>query len=301
MIGAGYGRFADSAAPSARSFGLASFWGGIRGLRGGAYAPRLLGRRPVVKLALLLLTLSFVVYLVPVVATTSLVTATFLLAFGRRYASRAFAEREALARLGERQYIARELHDTVKQSARGTSMMIAACLEVHRKGNHEGLGQLLGQALKISQDTNAWLSAPLDGLDETEDAAGEDRKRITRFRESLEKLAGTFGLDMRTDLRASLERLGVRELLAAERICTEACWNAIKHSRASSLVFESLRDGPSLVLRVRDDGIGFRPERAIDGLGLSSMRSRAEEVGAKLDLISDPGLGTVVELRFGGR
>jgi hypothetical protein len=51
-------------------------------------------------------------------------------------------------------------------------------------------------------------------------------------------------------------------------------------------------------IRVRDDGHGFDTGRPPQGLGLEYMRRRAGEVDADLDVISTPGRGTLVQVRF---
>ena len=51
-------------------------------------------------------------------------------------------------------------------------------------------------------------------------------------------------------------------------------------------------------MRIRDDGRGFDTSDPPPGLGLRYMRRRAGEVGAELDIISSPGRGTAVQLRF---
>ncbi|HXF56283.1 MAG TPA: ATP-binding protein [Actinomycetota bacterium] len=58
-----------------------------------------------------------------------------------------------------------------------------------------------------------------------------------------------------------------------------------------------VEDG-GLLLRVRDDGRGLRPEAVVEGgshLGLAAMRERAEQAGGWLRLSGAPGAGTTVE------
>jgi signal transduction histidine kinase len=62
-----------------------------------------------------------------------------------------------------------------------------------------------------------------------------------------------------------------------------------------------MRSGPhGPWLRVADDGVGFDVQAAVSatggGLGLTSMRERAEMLGARLSISSSPGAGTVVEV-----
>ena len=78
-------------------------------------------------------------------------------------------------------------------------------------------------------------------------------------------------------------------------ITQEAVNNAVKHSRAGTITV-SFSGGPEGVsVRIKDDGVGL-PERpdASNGLGLRTMRYRADAIGAFLDIRSVPPRGTIV-------
>jgi len=49
-------------------------------------------------------------------------------------------------------------------------------------------------------------------------------------------------------------------------------------------------------LIIADDGIGFDPETIKKGMGLKNMRSRAELLSGKLDVISTPGKGSKIKV-----
>lgn len=97
-----------------------------------------------------------------------------------------------------------------------------------------------------------------------------------------------------------------RELPAAVRrnvflVGVEALQNAATHADADEIVISLAPDGPGIWrLSVRDDGRGLaRPaERDAEGLGLLSMRRRAEEIDAMIRWRSPDGGGTEVVLRF---
>jgi signal transduction histidine kinase len=100
------------------------------------------------------------------------------------------------------------------------------------------------------------------------------------------------------DLQASVDVLNQAETAALIRVAVEAFWNVAKHSGASNMYLESRQVGSVLIVRVRDDGHGFDTGDPPPGLGLEYMRRRAGEVGAELDVISTPGRGTAVQVRF---
>ncbi len=86
------------------------------------------------------------------------------------------------------------------------------------------------------------------------------------------------------------------------RIVQEAVVNAIKHARASTIEVCVRKCGTSLVLTVKDDGIGFDTEDASKAIlrghiGLEYMRQRAEILGGSLKIRSSPNKGTCVEIR----
>ncbi len=72
--------------------------------------------------------------------------------------------------------------------------------------------------------------------------------------------------------------------VAAYRIALEGLTNVIRHAHASEAAVHIDIHRDSLVVEIMDDGIGF-PDPIPIGVGLTSMRERAEELGGNLDLI----------------
>lgn len=205
-------------------------------------------------------------------------------------------EREALARELEQSRILYELHDTVKQNIHGVSLTLRAALDAARRGESEASREMLERALRTSSEAEFQISRPYDELQ----AFREDIPPRTGefFRHRLKKFEEYFGIKTHDDLQASLEDLSPAQTAAVTRIIVESFWNVAKHSGARNMYLESRRVGALLIVRIRDDGRGFDPDNPPPGLGLRYMRQRAAEVGAKLDVISTPGRGTTVQLRF---
>ena len=92
--------------------------------------------------------------------------------------------------------------------------------------------------------------------------------------------------------------LSPEQQLVVYRVTQESLSNVVQHAGAKSVRVE-LTLGPPTVLRVIDDGCGIDGARANgSGLGLSGMRERALLVGGTLAVSSQPGQGTVLELRL---
>jgi signal transduction histidine kinase len=113
-------------------------------------------------------------------------------------------------------------------------------------------------------------------------------------------VADLTGLTIETDLQAPGDRLDGSARTVALRVVQEALQNVRKHAAATHVdVRTRLVDG-DWTLEVVDDGLGFDPTSVTLAsgrhFGLRFMRERAELIGARLDVRSGSGGGTVVRL-----
>jgi signal transduction histidine kinase len=85
---------------------------------------------------------------------------------------------------------------------------------------------------------------------------------------------------------------------ALYRIAQEALNNALKHAAPTSVEVSIRTDGKHVELEIADDGRGFDLDvaGAGGGMGLISMRERAERIGGTLQVISATGEGTKVKV-----
>jgi len=82
-------------------------------------------------------------------------------------------------------------------------------------------------------------------------------------------------------------------------IASEAMYNAARHANAKKVVLGISPEGRAWRLWIADDGCGMRTNGdAPNGLGLISMRKRAEQIGADISWSSDNGVGTMVTVKF---
>ena len=189
-----------------------------------------------------------------------------------------------------------------------------------RRDLHDGLGPTLaglnlqaGSLERLIADDPRAAQTALDELRrDLRSAAGEVRQLVhdlrppsldqLGFRGALEQLIYSFNASeermepcVRLDLPV-LPSLTPATEVALYRITQEALTNAVKHAQATQLIV-SVRTGMGLELTIQDDGIGV-PEGYRAGVGLRSMRERAEELGGCFMLESSPEQGTEIRAHF---
>jgi signal transduction histidine kinase len=101
------------------------------------------------------------------------------------------------------------------------------------------------------------------------------------------------GLRITVDVRSGLPALSAAVEVAVYRIVQEALTNVVRHSHASSATVRLDVDPSAVTLEVADDGTGL-PADLVAGVGLSSMRERAAEMGGSCRVEAAPGGGTRV-------
>jgi signal transduction histidine kinase len=196
-----------------------------------------------------------------------------------------FEQARGRAALEERQRLARELHDSVSQALYGIALGARAALGA-AKNNPAGLAEPLEYILGLSEAGLAEMRALIFEL--RPESLAEEGLVAALARQAAAAKA-RYELEVRTQLGAEPE-LSLERKEALYRIAQEAMHNAVKHAEAC---------GEVLVLTVADDGKGFDPTAEFPGhLGQRSMRERAEAIGARLSVTSQPGAGTEVRLEL---
>lgn len=200
----------------------------------------------------------------------------------------------------ERRRLARELHDTVAQGLAGIVTQLQAAEGAREQdAPAEQWQRHLANAAVLARDSLTQARRAVHALRpiELERAA---------LPQALAELAEQWR--QRNDTAAALTVTGDARPLHPEvevtllRIAQESLANAGKHARASRVGL-TLSYMPGLVtLDVRDDGVGFDPaaepaSRATGGgYGFTVMRQRAERLGGRLDLETEPAAGTTVSV-----
>jgi PAS domain S-box-containing protein len=189
----------------------------------------------------------------------------------------------------ERTRLARELHDAVTQTLFSATMIADVLPDIWHLNKEEGLRRLE----ELRQLTRGALAEMRTLLVELRPNALVEVPLPILLRQLTEAMIG------RTRVNILLNIEGERKLppevqVGLYRVTQEALNNIGKHAKATQAIV-NLRLGDTVRLTIEDDGKGFDPtEVTADHLGLKIMRERAEAIGAKFSVYSEPGDGTQI-------
>jgi signal transduction histidine kinase len=198
--------------------------------------------------------------------------------------------RAQLATLAERQRLARDLHDTVKQKAFALNLQLATARR--QLGDHPA-GERVVQAERLGQQIQQELVQILDELR----AADSELPFTERLRRRALDWANASGLQLDLDL-VELHSVPAAIEEAVLRITDEALANVMRHSGADHASLALRRDADKLQLIIADNGQGASDD-ARPGMGLANMRERAEALPqGEFDFDSGSAQGTRIRIRF---
>jgi len=205
-------------------------------------------------------------------------------------------------RVNERTRVARELHDTLLQTFHGVLFRFQAA-------------------------ANMLPERPAEAKEQFESAIDRAAQAITEGRDAIQDLRASTVVT--NDLAVAITTLGdelsgsaanengtvahvavqgttraLHPILRDDvyRIAGEALRNAFRHAHAHRIEVDITYDDGQFRLQVRDDGKGIDPAVLVDQrrghFGLPGLRERAELVGGRLEVWSEVGAGTEVDLRI---
>jgi len=192
----------------------------------------------------------------------------------------------------ERARIARDLHDGVAQALYLAALRMDALQAqtdaLPLRDALRRLGASLRESIREIRRTIFSLHPPTWSEDDF----------VETLADFVRRYAEEMGWDVQFQAEPAL-RIPQRLTPIVFRITQEALNNAAKHARARRVQVSLQRSAARLLLDVRDDGRGFAPEkRASGGMGIAQMKQRAREAGGELQIRSQPGGGTHVQVRL---
>ncbi len=207
--------------------------------------------------------------------------------------ARLYQEGRDIAVLEERNRMAREIHDTLAQGFTGIILQLEAAEQSLRKypdhaQEHLNRARVLARESLNEARRSVWDLRP------------KDLETLTLI-ETLRQQVGIFSRE--TGVSADFEVSGSVGMLSQEienallRIFQESMVNIKKHAEASNVKIDIRIDGQAVILRISDNGVGFENVSSSGRhFGLIGMRERAKLLGGSIDIRSEKGKGTHIEV-----
>lgn len=201
----------------------------------------------------------------------------------------------------ERLRLSRDMHDTITKNLHGLSLLaggLTRCLDRGRLEQARDTAELVGLTARQLADSSRSVILDLRERPDPDLAralqdvvrtalAGHDMMLSWRMSDEVADRARTLGTEASSEILA---------------VVGEAVHNVVKHAAAQSLVVGGELEGDTLVVCVRDDGVGLCPDSAAAAaaaghLGLVGMAERMRRIGGIVTASAAPAAGTTVTIR----
>lgn len=195
--------------------------------------------------------------------------------------------------IAERSRLSRELHDSIAQHVPAIRLFAesaAECAATNPQKTQELLGKIVAAAEAVQRELRHHVFRPEAG----------DRE-IARLPAGLEELRrrsqDRFGLPVDLQIEAYHEMSPSLEA-GLYAIACEAMANVNRHAGATTACIALKEEARRICLSITDNGIGFDPTliEAPSSIGLHGMRERAAELGGSLEVVTQPGAGTLIRV-----
>jgi NarL family two-component system sensor histidine kinase LiaS len=203
--------------------------------------------------------------------------------------------RQELSRLEERNRLARELHDTVKQQVFATMMQVRAAKNSVVSNPNSAIQQL-EEAEKLIKASQQELGLMINKM----------RPSDEKIAQNLPALLNSYlhNWQTQTKIKTNIDIVesGSVDFMIRQnllRIFQEALSNISKHSQASKVDIKLIIDPEIVTLEIMDNGVGFiqgDDQLVHNGFGLESMQQRVKNIDGVIEIISDLNIGTTIRV-----
>lgn len=195
----------------------------------------------------------------------------------------------------ERNRLARELHDSIKQQMFGIDIS-AAAMAARMENGLETVREPLKDIQRSVQEAQVEMDALLQQLRPTS-------LTITGLVEAIRTQCEVLGYRTNAQVAVEVHNLPTDDLLplgttdALFRVVQEALANITRHARAHSVTVRLYKKDDALHVVIHDDGQGFDTSARSAGMGLTNIRERVQILRGSVDIQSRPG-DTTLSLRI---
>jgi len=203
------------------------------------------------------------------------------------------ARRQAV--LEERNRIARDIHDTLAQGFGAILMHLQSAQRAGTASLSPAAVVSLTTAVDLARthliDARRSVAALHPQSNDRDDVASALARMV-----DLARRTNDVPVDLEIDTLPPFDAGVEREIIG---VAQEALTNAVRHASARRIVMRAgAVRGVGFRLSVADDGRGINGDRTVSGFGMTSMRERAERIGASLTFVTAPRAGTEVVLAW---
>lgn len=191
----------------------------------------------------------------------------------------------------ERSRLSRDLHDGVGQSLVAAKLQLQLMKSGKQKVEEKSLSRIIDDMSKTTRELKSIVSS-LRPLPINAELCCLLEQLCSRMEEAS-------GINISIVLEGDCESLEWKIKENIYRICQEALNNAVRHSDAKNIYLKALATEESCLMTISDDGKGFdlsSQDVREKGIGLSSIRERADIIGARIDIQSSQGIGTTISI-----
>jgi PAS domain S-box-containing protein len=197
------------------------------------------------------------------------------------------------AQESQKEEISKELHDNICQLMVSAQLYLGMLID-DTMANKEGF---LAEALHLLEKANfetRQLSHALSSAKFTHQT----------FHESVEEVINSFQLSGKIHVNMHLEpefvndKSGPNLKINLIRLLQEGMSNSVKHSGATEVNINGARLKNQMILSIWDNGKGFDTKSFKPGIGIYNMQNRVQVCNGELDIHSEPGHGTLLEIRI---
>jgi signal transduction histidine kinase len=204
----------------------------------------------------------------------------------RRRAQEMKLEVDSMTMTLERERIARDIHDSLGHALTGLNvqLQLAQKLQIaNPTQSHEAIGLARGFAVRAIADVRRAVRAVRDSYFD--------------FPAAVKELAETVESSGNCQITVDMDPLLLPPQLSHNLffLIQESLTNIQRHARATH-VHVQLKCGDQILLRVKDDGIGYSREGIVPGFGITGMEERVASLGGAITIATSPGQGTDITI-----
>jgi PAS domain S-box-containing protein len=203
-----------------------------------------------------------------------------------------FAEQgQRAAVFEERNRMARDIHDTLAQGFTGVIVQLEAAEDAFSCGYHKEANNHLHRAGELARRS---LSEARRSVHALRPQALQEHNFWDALKGIIKNTTVATALHTKFEAQGKLPELPRAWQENLLHIGQEALTNTLKYAHARNFETRLSYKANELFLELRDDGDGFKVKERHDGVGLTGMRERVEQMGGELKITSSRGKGTKI-------